>query len=85
ELVVRWSGELILVRSDAQLPLGLSRFDFTWFIPALVKYRRLFGEVLVVSLVIQILALLTPLFFQVVMDKVLVHRGLTTLDVIALG
>lgn len=85
ELVVRWSGELILVSSDAQLPLGLSRFDFTWFIPALVKYRRLFGEVLVVSLVIQILALLTPLFFQVVMDKVLVHRGLTTLDVIALG
>ncbi len=82
---MRWSGELILVRSDAQLPHGLSRFDLTWFIPAVVKYRRLFGEVLVVSLVIQILALLTPLFFQVVMDKVLVHRGLTTLDVIALG
>ncbi|NIX92191.1 type I secretion system permease/ATPase [Pseudomonas fulva] len=85
QLEMRWSGELILVRSDAQLPQGLSRFDFTWFIPALVKYRKLFGEVLVVSLVIQVLALLTPLFFQVVMDKVLVHRGLTTLDIIALG
>ena len=85
ELAARWSGELILVRSDAQLPHGLSRFDLTWFIPAVVKYRRLLAEVLVVSLVIQVLALLTPLFFQVVMDKVLVHRGLTTLDVIALG
>lgn len=85
ELSMRWSGELILVRTDAHLQQGLTRFDLTWFIPAVVKYRRLFGEVLVVSLVIQILALLTPLFFQVVMDKVLVHRGLTTLDVIALG
>lgn len=85
ELSVRWGGGLIMVRSDAALPDGLSRFDLTWFIPAVVKYRRLLGEVLVVSLVIQVLALLTPLFFQVVMDKVLVHRGLTTLDVIALG
>lgn len=80
-----WAGELILVRSDAPLPRGLERFDLTWFIPAIVKHRALLAEVLLVSLVIQILALLTPLFFQVVMDKVLVHRGLTTLDVIASG
>lgn len=85
ELARRWSGEMILVRSDAPMPLGRDRFDLSWFIPAMVKYRKLLSEVLFVSLVIQILALLTPLFFQVVMDKVLVHRGLTTLDVIALG
>jgi len=85
ELEQRWAGGLILVRSDAPLPRGLERFDLTWFIPAVVKHRKLLGEVLLVSLIIQILALLTPLFFQVVMDKVLVHRGLTTLDVIALG
>jgi len=85
ELARRWQGALIVVRSDAALPQGLGRFDLTWFIPALVKYRRLLAEVLLVSLVLQLLALLTPLFFQVVMDKVLVHRGLTTLDVIALG
>lgn len=85
ELALRWQGGLIVVRSDAALPGGLGRFDLTWFIPALVKYRKLLAEVLLVSLVIQVLALLTPLFFQVVMDKVLVHRGLTTLDVIALG
>lgn len=85
ELKQRWAGELILVRSDAPLPRGLERFDLTWFIPAVVKHRKLLGEVLLVSFIIQILALLTPLFFQVVMDKVLVHRGLTTLDVIALG
>ena len=42
-------------------------------------------RVLLVSFVLQLFALVTPLFFQVVMDKVLVHRGLTTLDVIAGG
>ncbi|MGY3297796.1 subfamily B ATP-binding cassette protein HlyB/CyaB [Pseudomonas sp. TE6288] len=85
QLHARWGGEMILLRSQASLATELSRFDFTWFIPAIVKYRKLLGEVLLVSFVLQIFALLTPLFFQVVMDKVLVHHGLTTLDVIATG
>jgi subfamily B ATP-binding cassette protein HlyB/CyaB len=84
-LAERWSGELVLLRSEASLAQELGKFDFTWFIPAIVKYRKLLGEVLLVSFVLQIFALLTPLFFQVVMDKVLVHRGFSTLDVIATG
>jgi subfamily B ATP-binding cassette protein HlyB/CyaB len=80
-----WAGELILFASRSSMAGDLARFDFTWFIPAVVKYRRLLGEVLVVSLVLQVFALITPLFFQVVMDKVLVHRGFTTLDVVAAG
>lgn len=76
---------LILFTSRASLAGEMSKFDFTWFIPAVVKYRKLLLEVLLVSFVIQFFALITPLFFQVVMDKVLVHRGFTTLDVIAVG
>ncbi|WP_295636941.1 type I secretion system permease/ATPase [uncultured Methylibium sp.] len=81
----RWTGELILVTSRASVAGELARFDFSWFIPSLVKYRRLLGEVLVVSLFLQLFALISPLFFQVVMDKVLVHRGLSTLDVLVIG
>jgi type I secretion system ABC transporter, HlyB family len=84
-LQLRWTGELILLRSEAGSSSQPSRFDFTWFIPAIIKYRKLLGEVLLVSFVLQVFALLTPLFFQVVMDKVLVHNGLTTLDVVATG
>ena len=80
-----WSGRLILVASRASLTGALAKFDFSWFIPSIVKYRRLFGEVLVVSLFLQLFALVSQLFFQVVMDKVLVHRGLTTLDVLVIG
>jgi ATP-binding cassette, subfamily B, bacterial HlyB/CyaB len=81
----RWTGDLILIASRASTSGELARFDFSWFIPALVKYRRLLGEVLLISFVLQLLALVSPLFFQVVMDKVLVHKGLTTLDVLVIG
>lgn len=80
-----WSGEAILMASRASLTGELARFDFSWFIPAIVKYRKLLGEVLLISFVLQLFALATPLFFQVVMDKVLVHRSFSTLDVIAFG
>jgi ATP-binding cassette, subfamily B, bacterial HlyB/CyaB len=81
----QWSGQLILVTSRASLAGELAKFDFSWFVPALVKYRRLFSEALVVSLFLQLFALVSPLFFQAVMDKVLVHRGMTTLDVLVIG
>ncbi|MFT4173423.1 MAG: type I secretion system permease/ATPase [Rhodocyclaceae bacterium] len=85
ELADRWTGSLILFTSRASLAGELAKFDFSWFVPAVVKYRKLLLEVLAVSFVLQIFALVTPLFFQVVTDKVLVHRGLSTLDVIAIG
>lgn len=81
----QWTGEVILITSRASLAGELARFDFSWFIPAMVKYRKLLGEVLLISFFLQLFALVSPLFFQVVMDKVLVHRGLTTLDVLVIG
>lgn len=81
-----WSGELILVARRHGLGESLQqKFNISWFIPSLVKYRKLFSEVLIASFFLQLFALITPLFFQVVMDKVLVHRGFTTLDVLAIG
>lgn len=79
----RFSGKVILVTSRASVAGQLRRFDFTWFIPAIIKYRHLLLEVLIISIVVQLFALITPLFFQVIMDKVLVHRSFSTLDVIA--
>ncbi len=81
----RYSGEVVQVASRASAAKALAKFDFTWFIPAVIKYRRILIEVLIVSVVLQIFALITPLFFQVVMDKVLVHRGFSTLDVVAIA
>ena len=81
----KWTGELILISSRASLAGELAKFDFSWFIPALVKHRKLLGEVLFISFMLQLFGLVSPLFFQVVMDKVLVHKGMTTLDVLVIG
>ena len=80
-----WSGELILMTTRESVVGQARKFDVSWFIPALVRFRGLLGEVLAASFFLQLLALLTPIFFQVVIDKVLVHKGLTTLDVMMLG
>jgi len=81
QLQERHTGEVILFASRASLAGELARFDFSWFIPAMVKYRRLLLEVLGVSLLLQLFGLISPLMFQVVMDKVLTNRALGTLTV----
>lgn len=80
-----WTGRLILATRRAKIMGKGSRFDISWFVPAILKYKKLFVEVLVASFFLQIFGLVSPLFFQVVIDKVLVHRGLTTLDVLIFG
>ena len=83
--VAVWDGGLISMARRAGLMDVARRFDITWFLGAIHKYRRLLGEVLVASFFLQLFGLISPLFFQVVIDKVLVHRSLSTLDVLVIG
>jgi subfamily B ATP-binding cassette protein HlyB/CyaB len=85
ELSAVWDGQLILMTRRAGLSDLARRFDITWFLAAIHKYRHLLSEVLVASFFLQLLGLVSPLFFQVVIDKVLVHRSLSTLDVLVVG
>ena len=80
-----WDGDLVLITTRESLMVQGKRFDVTWFIPQIVKYRRLIGEVLLITLCINLLGLAAPLFFQNVVDKVLVHDTLDTLTVLAIG
>jgi subfamily B ATP-binding cassette protein HlyB/CyaB len=61
------------------------KFGFSWFVPELLKHKKLWQEVLLASLVIQLIALATPLFTQAIIDKVVVHRTESTLIVLAIG
>ena len=80
-----WNGRLVLMARRASLSDLSRRFDISWFLGSIQKYRRLLGEVLIASFFLQVFALVSPLFFQVVIDKVLVHRGLSTLEVLIIG
>jgi ATP-binding cassette, subfamily B, bacterial HlyB/CyaB len=85
ELETVWDGRLVLMTRRASLVDLARRFDITWFFGAIYKYRRLLGEVMIASFFLQLFSLISPLFFQVVIDKVLVHRSLATLDVLVFG
>ena len=85
EFETQWNGNLVLMTRRAGLGELTRSFNITWFLQAMHKYRRLLGEVLIASFFLQLFALVSPLFFQVVIDKVLVHQGLTTLDVLIFG
>lgn len=60
-------------------------FGFRWFVPELLKHRKMWRDVLLASLAIQLMGLATPLFTQVMIDKVIVHHAVSTLLVIAFG
>jgi ATP-binding cassette, subfamily B, bacterial HlyB/CyaB len=80
-----WDGRLILVARRASLVELSRRFDISWFLGAIHKYRHLLFEVLAASFFLQLFALVSPLFFQVIIDKVLSSRTVSTLDVLIIG
>jgi len=85
DLEAIWDGRLVLMTRRANLAELTRHFDVTWFLGAIHKYRHQLVEVLVASFFLQLFALASPLFFQVVIDKVLVHRSVSTLDVLVIG
>jgi subfamily B ATP-binding cassette protein HlyB/CyaB len=80
-----WTRQAILLITRKGVSQLIRRFDFSWFIPELVRYRRMLGEILIATFFVQVVALISPIFFQLVIDKVLVHQGLSTLHVLIIG
>lgn len=86
ELGEIWDGELILIaRRLGGAGIDPSTFGFRWFFHSVWRYRKPLTHVLVASLFIQSFGLVTPLFFQIVIDKVLVHKAMSTLIVVVVG
>ncbi|MDY0744000.1 type I secretion system permease/ATPase [Paucibacter sp. R3-3] len=79
------SGHAIIFSSQASLIGEAKKFDITWFIPSIVKYRRILSEVLVTSFVLQLFGLVSPMMMQVIMDKVLVNHAANTLKIISIA
>ena len=86
ELFQVCDGTCILVaRTLGGAGVDPAKFGLKWFLPTIWRYRRPLAQVLLASLFVQIFALVTPLFFQVVVDKVLTHKSYSTLFVLAGG
>ncbi|HGJ5873563.1 MAG TPA: peptidase domain-containing ABC transporter [Arsenophonus apicola] len=76
DFLQRWNGNWLKINQKQ------SRFDIRWFVPEFLKHKQIFFEILFFSFVLQILALLSPIVIQVIMDKVLIHQAFSTLDVL---
>lgn len=81
----KWDGVVFLIKTQLKLDNLKHKFGLTWFLPVFWQFRKYFREVLMASCFIQIFALVSPLFTQVIIDKVLVHKGFSTLNVLAMG
>ena len=81
----RFGGRALLLTSREIIAGEKRPFDISWFIPALVRYRGSLRDVLLGSFFLQLMGLVSPIFFQLVIDKVLVHQSMSTLDILAFG
>lgn len=84
ELAQIWDGTSVLITKKGIVDRE-AVFSFKWFIPTILKFKKEFIQVLLAVFIIQILGILTPVMTQVVVDKVLVHRSISTLNVIVIG
>ncbi len=78
------SGTLILL-VPRETESAWQRFHIGWFLAEILKYRKTFGCIFALSFCVQFMGLASPIFFQLIIDKVLVHHGLTTLHVLIIG
>jgi ATP-binding cassette subfamily B protein len=80
-----WSGEVIFLKREHKITDPDQKFGFSWFIPEIWKQKQAFRDILIAAVAMQFLALASPVFFQLVIDKVLTHQSETTLWVLAVG
>ena len=80
-----WGGDVFLVKRLYALPEQNQPFGFRWFIPEILKQKAALRDIAIAAIAMHFLALASPIFFQLVIDKVLVHQSAATLWVLAVG
>jgi len=80
-----WDGNVVFLKRSHSLTDPNQPFSLRWFLPEILKQKAAFRDVIIAVMAMNLLALASPMFFQVVIDKVLVHQSVTTLWVLAAG
>ncbi len=81
----RFTGEVLLMKKNFSLLDENQPFGLAWFIPEFLRQKKLLGQVALAVLIISGIGLAIPLFFQIVVDKVLVHHSHSTLNVLGIA
>ncbi len=81
----KYSNRVVLVKKHYSLVDENQQFGLRWFVPEFFRQRTLLVQVAIAILAISAIGLVVPLFFQIVVDKVLVNEGEITLMTIGIG
>jgi ATP-binding cassette, subfamily B, bacterial HlyB/CyaB len=85
EFLAHWTGDVILLKRVYKLAETDRKFGLGWFVPEFWKQRSLLRNIVIAALSMHVLALAVPIFFQIVIDRVLVYMSISTLVVIGIG
>ena len=85
QFVERWDGDVVFLKREHTIADPNQPFGLRWFIPEILKQKAAFRDIAIAALMLHVLALASPIFFQLVIDKVLVHQSTSTLWVLAVG
>ncbi|MGZ5057529.1 MAG: peptidase domain-containing ABC transporter [Methylobacter sp.] len=80
-----WDGDVVFLKRSHSLADPNQPFGLRWFIPEILKQKAAFRDIAIAAIAMQFLALASPIFFQLVIDKVLVHQSASTLWVLGVG
>jgi ATP-binding cassette subfamily B protein len=81
----QWQGKVIFVKREYKLSDPKQPFGFRWFIPEILKQKDAFRDILIAAVAMNVLGMASPIFFKLVIDKVLTHQSETTLWVLGAG
>ena len=86
EFLASWTGYSLLLDPTERLSEAPEeKRSLGRFLNLLASYRSLGVQIIIASVLIQIFGLVSPLFTQIILDKVVVNRSLSTLNVFAIG
>ncbi|MDD3020558.1 MAG: peptidase domain-containing ABC transporter [Alphaproteobacteria bacterium] len=80
-----FTGEVIFAKRIYSLSDKEQPFSLLWFIPEFLKLKGVFFRIMAAVFVMTLLAIAIPLFFQIVVDKVLLHNSYNTLNVLGIA
>jgi ATP-binding cassette, subfamily B, bacterial HlyB/CyaB len=85
DFCARWTGEVLFLKRQHSLSDPNQPFGLRWFIPEILKQKSAFRDIALTAIALNLLGLASPMFFQLVIDKVLVHQSASTLWALGIG
>ena len=80
-----WSGRMILMKRTYSMTDEVQPFGLKWFMPEILRNKKYLRDVAIAATMSNIISFATPLFFNLLIDKVVPHRSFTTLYTIILA